>query len=309
MKPMAKIICGIVGFLFLASVVNAQDLQSVWEQYLQSERQYQVLQTKENNLVTQQKELLERQEQLQQKHSWYNGWIIKMRLSGVSEHLLEVADSLETVRHELQKTAQLKSKRFQQFKRTYLAAISDNNAPNKLPDDWKDQSALIVQSVTNSRMTDGALPDYSQIVNKLYDDESTRTLVMSDLQGVLRNKVDYIDSLIAARQSDLALLKSMADFKKDIQLQSQSDMAESHSENPAGSRTAENGATYTDVNEISEQVTQSNAGQQVSTEIPSRSPSSVGDSENSVRNSIQDLKKQREQYQQLLRNIEKELYH
>jgi len=309
MKPMTKIICGIVGFVFLASAVNAQDLQLAWEQYLQSERQYQSLQTKENNLVTQQKDLLERQNQLQQKHSWYNGWIIKMRLSGVSDHLLAVADSLETVRHELRETEQIKSERFQQFKRTYLAAISDKNAPNKLSDDWKDQSALIVQSVANSRITDGALPDYSQIVNKLYDDESTRTLVMSDLQVVLQNKVDYIDSLISTRQSDLALLKSMADFQKDVQLQSQSDMAESHSENPAGTRTAGNSPAYTDVSEMNEQVTQSSAGQQVSTEVSARSPASVGDSENSVRNSIQVLKNQREQYQQLLRNIEKELHH
>lgn len=308
-KRLVSVIVGITGVLVFVNIGMSQDLQTSWAQYLQTENRYQTVKLKEQDFLNQQQQLLEKQQHLQEKQSWFNGWIVKMQLAGVSEDLLEIADSLEIVRNQLSNLEIAKSSRFQAFKREYLAMMQGNNKIDELSADWTNQSNVIIQSIEDNSDRSGVLPDYSAIVNKLYDDNRTRDLVLKDLQKVIRQKISYIDSLKATRQSDLALLRSMAEFRKDVQLQTQSEADVSHT-SPAELEhiTQIHGASTQEVysDQQSNKVQRETPGRQ---EIIVQTSREISGSENIIQSDIKQLEKQRVQYQQLLETIEKELQH
>jgi len=307
MKPMSKIIIGMAGLLLLAGTGVAQDLQATWDEYLAAETRYQTLKAREQHFTHHQEELHRKQRQLQEKQAWYNGWIVKMQLSGVSEELVAVADSLQTVRDQRQTVGKVKSDRFREFKQLYLAKAEDDSASYDLAGKWADQADLIIRTVANSNNPGGALPDYSNIVNKLYEDEQTRQLVLSDLQEVITRKINYIDTLLASRRSDLALLKSMADFRKDVMLQSHSDVDVSRTGmSSLGDSREITGTTptYSDGESSGEQ-----PQYPLSTEMARQSSETGTTNDMSVQRDIQELEHRRSQYHELLRTIEKELHH
>lgn len=308
MKLKNKIITGILGFLILSTPGVSQNIQAVWEEYLNAETRYQTLKAQVHNLAQQQEQLHRKQQRLQDKQTWYNGWIIKMQLSGVSEDLVSVADSLQAVREQLQKTEQMKSDRFREFKQLYLAKAEKGSGSEDLEGEWADQADLIIRTVANSNNPYGALPDYSEIVNKLYEDKQTRQLVLSDLREVIIRKISYIDTLVASRRSDLALMKSMADFRKDVNLQTQSDADLSRSGATRVNFTAESGSPETDYTYLGRGPDEQNPSP-VSTDLTVQSSQNIVVNETSIQADIQQLQHRRTQYQELLRTIEKELHH
>jgi len=301
MRWIHKFLLGLLAGILVANTGLAQDLQTVWNQYLQTETAYQRVLLHESRLIANQSQLREKQQQLQQSQTWYNSWIIKIRLSGINEDLVAIADSLGQIRESKAQLQQQKSEQFSTFKSRYFTWLQQTPAVRNPDAHWARQSELIVRTITNNNSPDDILPNYTRIVNKLYDNEQTRQMVLTDLRKVLMQKITIIDSLLQSRQNDLALLKSMSDFQKDINLQTESATDLSHQSGSVDKSSPE--SYFSGIGGNDSRTSEQEGLNPANITEPAQS---IHTGEQTVRQDIRQLESRRRQYQQLLQTIAKE---
>ena len=68
----------------------------------------------------------------------------------------------------------------------------------------------------NRDHADLAIPDYSTIFASEYDDKAVKLMVLGDLKVVLQARMIQIDSLVAEKKTELALMARLDEFQQDL---------------------------------------------------------------------------------------------
>ncbi|HKJ68072.1 MAG TPA: hypothetical protein VKA68_08965, partial [bacterium] len=204
--------------------IFGQEVDSLWQEYIRLESQLQNTIRQESTCLDRQRALLEKQHRLKAKQSWLNGWIVEMRLSGVSKSLVAVADSLEVYRERKTSLTYRRNYVLNEFKHAYRELLSQRRGVVDTTDVQSGRAVVLARSLITMETPGDMLPDYAGILEVLYDSEQTKELVLGDLRSVLEHKLVLIDSLLRERQMDLALLNRLAEFHKDLQVQMESNI-------------------------------------------------------------------------------------
>lgn len=221
-KPAAARIVILV--LLLQAALQAQDLEAYWANYLSSDAQYESITAREQQWLTQQRELNEEIHSLQEGQSWYNGWIVEIMLARKSTRQVALADSLRLARERIAGLETQRDEAFRELRQVYQQLLLDSESEGQLSQVQKEQALLIGSRLIDQSNNSIDLPDYSSILNNPYDNESVKRLVLQDLQLVLQLKLSLIDSLLVVKESELALLNRLNEFHRDLGYQRQSDL-------------------------------------------------------------------------------------
>lgn len=294
-----------------------------WRNYLSVDTQLEAAVAAEQGWLEQQHELYEEIRKLQGSQSWYNDWIVKIILARKSARQVELADSLQQIRN---KIAALKAQRddaFQVLREVYQRILFKSESENRLSLSQKEQAITIGRRLMSQNDATFNLPDYSSILNSPYEDAAVKRLVLKDLQSVLQVKLVLIDSLLTEKETELALLSRLNEFHRDLSYQMQSNLdLEPGSSREATSPTSATfgGEEYYDdaswrVLDDKEGIVSELKGSDRSMATPldqTRGVSGETDIQlnvDPIDEVINRLKNKRQQYQDLLRQIDSELPH
>lgn len=299
----------------------AQDYDHLWEEYLRLDRQLQEARHQEEAYTNRRTLLLEKQNRLRQHQTWLNGWIVQLQLSGISQSLVRNADSLESFRKRIAVISDKHTAVFHDFKIAYQARLAEPGAKADTSSLGNDRAVLLARSLINNESSAALLPDYTTIMNELYEDPHMRRLVYADLSSVLEQKIALIDSLVQDRNMDLALLRRLRSFHRDLWLQEESNADFEGGSEAGPSQTsspnqddaewyAKSGiSNYTTTEPDVEGMAQS---EEVSGSLENRQPETGGTGsggEDSILRDIERLQLKRVSYLHLLHTIEEELSH
>ncbi len=312
----------VLAILLFQATAWAQDLEMPWRNYLSVDTQLEAAVAAEQGWLEQQHKLYEEIRKLQGSQSWYNGWVVEIVLARKSARQVELADSLQQIRS---KIADLKAQRdgaFQVLKEVYQRILFESESENRLSLSQKEQAITIGRRLVSQNDATFNLPDYSSILNSPYDNEAVKRLVLEDLQSVLQVKLVLIDSLLTEKETELVLLSRLNEFHRDLSYQMQSNLdLEPGSSGGATSPATFGGEEYYDdasmraMFDDNEGVASELKGSDRSMATPldqTRGVSGETDIQlnvDPIDEVINRLKNKRQQYQDLLRQIETELPH
>ncbi len=306
-------------FIIVMSLAG-QDLRRVWEDYMSLDTELAGALQKERILLEQQNELEQEIQTLRDNQSWYNGWINEMRLVGKSAAQVELSDSLMAIRSTITDLSARRDGAFGVLKGTYQQVIMESEEGKNLSPIDKATAISLGRWIITRNDLPVDLPDYSSIMKSAFENETVRRMVLGDLHSLLLLKLTVIDSLLSDRLSTRELAVRLEEFHRDLGLQAESDLDLGSAE----PRSALFGPSDEDLGfaNLDGQVTgtldgtsserRQKAGLDASTFQNPLSPEKRLDSEpglESVERDIDLLNVKRHQYQELLRQIEKELVH
>jgi len=311
----------VLALLLFQTTAWAQDLEMPWRNYLSIDAQLEAVVAAEQEWLEQQYKLNEEIRKLQESQSWYNGWIVEIVLARKSARQVELADSLRQIRN---KIADLKAQRgdaFQVLMEVYQRILFESESEHQLSLSQKEQAITIGRRLMSQNDATFDLPDYSSILNSPYENEAVKRLVLEDLQSVLQAKLVLIDSLLIEKETELALLGRLNEFHRDLSYQMQSNI----DLEPGDARGSPESGTLAgdDLEEFASGtwVTDEDAraykveGSDRSLATPlSQSPVVSGETDiqlnvGPIDEVIGRLKRKRQQYKDLLRQIDTELPH
>ncbi len=306
----------VILLLLMPGLAWTQDLEAQWRHYLAIEARVEGASASESRWIEQHGKLGVEVQELQASQAWYNGWIIELRIARKSSHQVELADSLRQVRDTITGLKAQRAEAFSALKQVYQQILLDAEQQSRLTASEKEQAITIGRRLMNQSNDVFDLPDYTSIIDSPYEHEALKHIVLEDLQSVVQAKLVLIDSLLAEKETEIALLNRLNEFHRDLgyQLASNLDLAAVGSQRAASASGRDNYAE-------AEDLTFDNAGMRV--EIADKSQSSqpspldhnpILSGETDVRlgidpfeNVINRLKDKRRQYQLLLQRLQAEL--
>ncbi len=309
-------------FLF-QTTMWAQDLETPWRNYLSIDARLEAAVESEREWVERQHKLREEIRTLQESQSWYNGWIIELLIARKSSLQVELADSLQQIRKKIADSRAQRDAAFLAFKEVYQRILLESESENRLSSSQKVEAITIGRQLISQSRATFDLPDYASIMNSPYENEAIKHLVMEDLQAVLRAKLVLIDSLLTEKETELVLLSRLNEFHRDLSYQMKSNLdpatagskealssvmlgSDTYSEDFADGASSTNKRSMAAAGEV---------GSELGLTTPiSQSPVVSGETNISLNMKPTDevinrLKNKRQQYQDLLRQIETELPH
>jgi len=310
-----------IAFLLVVvpGIVWAQDLEVQWGNYLAVEAQVDAAGELERSWVEQHENLRDEIHRLQAGQAWYNGWIIELLIARKSSHQVELADSLRQVRNTIADLTAQRAAAFSAFKKAYRQILFASEPQSKLTLSQKEQAFAIGRRLMNQGDATLDLPDYAPILDSPYEDEAVKRLVLEDLHSVLQAKLGLIDSLLTEKETEQALLNRLNEFHRDLsyQMQSNLDIGSSRDATEAG---APGEVTSGDIfvaflgGEKSERAwgaeeTQPDLATPITQSPAASGATNIQLSLDPVDDAINRLKHKRQQYQDLLQQIETEFPH
>ncbi|UCD36796.1 MAG: hypothetical protein JSW54_08110 [Fidelibacterota bacterium] len=213
-----------ITLLIIPGVSRAQNLDAHWQSYLTLDAQVQAASESEQSWIMQEQNLREDIQSLQAGRSWYNGWIIELILARKSSQMVELADSLQAVQIRMANLEERRNSAFSTLKEVYQQILLDSQSEARLSRAQKEQAITIGEQLITQSDASFDLPDYASILNSPYEDEDIKRLVLNDLRSVLRGKLVLIDSLLSEKETEEALLKRLNEFHRDLSYQRESDL-------------------------------------------------------------------------------------
>ncbi|MEE9464208.1 MAG: hypothetical protein V3W14_01370, partial [Candidatus Neomarinimicrobiota bacterium] len=267
-----------------------------------------------------QQELIAEIRALHNDQSWYNGWIIEWQIARRSRLQVQLADSVQLVRGRISALAERRDKTFSNLKQIYRQLLLPTSQGVELTLAEKKQAITIGRQFIGRTGPQAELPDYASILASPFEDPAVRRLVIQDLQSVLQVKLGLIDSLIAERATELALLERLDEFHRDLDYQLLSEIDPEADAELSGNQQAtepdeERGFFDLSTGAVTED------GKRYAVTSPGQTPLVTGEIEigldgeplaSSVRPmdaTLQQLKSKRQQYQDLLHRIKGEQQH
>lgn len=210
--------------LLIQSTLWAQDLETPWRDFLSVDARLMAANELERGWLEQQHKLSEEIRGLQQSQSWYNGWIIELLLARKSALQVGLADSLQQIRKKIAALEVQQNKAFLALREVYQRILFESESEDRLSLSQKEQAITIGRRLMSQNDATFNLPDYSSILNNPYDNEAVKRLVLNDLQSVLQAKLVLIDSLLTEKETELVLLSRLNEFHRDLSYQMQSNL-------------------------------------------------------------------------------------
>lgn len=211
--------------LFLIqSTLWGQILEAPWRDFLSVDSRLTAANELEREWLEQQHELSEEIRKLQQNQSWYNGWIVELRIARKSTLQVELADSLQQIRKRIADLEAQQNEAFLALREVYQQILLESESEDRLSRSQKEQVLAIGRQLLSQSNVTLELPDYTSILNSPYENEAIKHLVLEDLQAVLQRKLVLIDSLLTEKEAELTLLDRLNEFHRDLSYQMKSDL-------------------------------------------------------------------------------------
>ncbi|MCH7575714.1 MAG: hypothetical protein IIA59_11390 [Candidatus Marinimicrobia bacterium] len=213
--------------LLVPGRVWMQDLEAQWRNYLTVEAQVEAASAAESGWIEQQEKLGVEVRELQASRAFYNGWIIELLIARKSSLQVELADSLRQVQDTIARLKAQRADTFTALKKAYQQILLDADSQQRLTVPEKEQAITIGRRLMNRSNDVFDLPDYTSIIDSPYEHAALKRLVLADLQSVVQAKLVLIDSLLAEKETEVALLNRLNEFHRDLdyQLKSNLDLA------------------------------------------------------------------------------------
>lgn len=223
-------------WLVMPGLAWTQDLEAQWRHYLAVEAGVEAASAAESRWIEQHEKLGVEVRELRASRAWYNGWIIELLIAGKSSLQVELADSLRQVQDTIAGLKGQRAEAFSALKQAYQQILLGAEPQNRLTAAEKEQAITIGRRMMNRSNAVFDLPDYTSIIDSPYEHEALKRIVLEDLKSVVQAKLVLIDSLLAEKETEVALLNRLNEFHRDLgyQLKSNLDLA------AAGSRGAAN---------------------------------------------------------------------
>ena len=221
--------------LLIPSLAWMQDLEAQWRNYLAVEALVAAANETESRWIEQHEKRGVEVRELQAGRTWFNGWIIELLIARKSSLQVQLADSL----HQVQATiAQLEAQRAEAFsalKQVYQQILLEAGPQKRLTVSEKEQAITIGRRLMNRSNAVLDLPDYTSIIDSPYEHAALKRIVLEDLQSVVQVKLVLIDSLLAEKETEVALLNRLNEFHRDLgyQLKSNLDLSVAGSQGAA----------------------------------------------------------------------------
>ena len=246
---------------------------------------------------------------LQARQSWYNGWIIELRIARNSARHAALADSLWQLQARLVTLEANRNEAFESLRDHYqrLLLVADTSA--SFTPSQKAWAISMGRHFLGRSSHLSELPDYAFILNRPYESRALKRIVFGDLQWVIQSKLSLIDSLLEQMHSEAVLAARLEEFQRDLGVQRKSELELSDEPSGGARRAAEEGALsdgagshFADVSKSA-----SSAPVPISADPSAGGPSVDGTSFDSRKADIDLLVAKRQQYDRFLQQIESEL--
>ena len=222
MLPSGKIIKGLLLLLFASSLFS-QELSQAWQVYVQTSAEISELQARKNAFSQEQVSLKADVARLQKGSQWYNAWLNKIILSNHSDRQLVILDSLRIIDAELDLLDVKQSTQVHQLKNVYEQLLLSYEQEGRLPTEEPATTARVGRWLLDQTSTRIQLPDYNDLLDIEYENQELRAMVLLDIQQLLTNKIDQLESILTERLAETELAARLADFHEDLGVQMEAD--------------------------------------------------------------------------------------
>ena len=214
----------LAGSLLLAKPGMAQDLENQWNNYLSVEAQVAAASALEGGWIEQRERISAEVKRLQARQSWYNGWIIELRIARNSARHAALADSLWQLQARLVTLEANRNKAFESLRDHYQRLLLVADTSTSFTPSQKAWAISMGRHFLGRSPPVSELPDYSFILGRSFENQALKRVVFEDLQWVIRGKLALIDSLLAQKKTEAALVARLEEFQRDIAFQRRSDL-------------------------------------------------------------------------------------
>ncbi|MFC1543118.1 hypothetical protein ACFL4K_01105 [Candidatus Neomarinimicrobiota bacterium] len=214
----------VLALLLFQTTTRAQDLEMPWGNYISIDAELERVVAAEQEWLAQQHKLNEEIRELQGNRSWYNGWIVEVVSARKSARQVVLADSLQQIRDKVTDLTARRDDAFLALREAYQRILLESGSESQLSIPQKEQAITIGHRLISQNDDMFNLPDYSSIISSPYEDDVVKRLVLEDLQSVLQAKLVLIDSFLTEKETEAALLVRLNEFHRDLGYQMQADL-------------------------------------------------------------------------------------
>ncbi|MEE9162352.1 MAG: hypothetical protein V3U35_05210 [Candidatus Neomarinimicrobiota bacterium] len=295
--------------LLLAKPGMAQDLEIQWNNYLSADAQVAAASALERGWVAQRARISAEVKRLKARQSWYNGWIIELRIARNSARHVALADSLWQLQARLATLETNRNEAFESLRDHYQRLLLDSDSSARITPSQKALAISVGRQFLGRSSHLSELPDYSFILNRPYDNRALKRIVFGDLQWVIQSKVSLIDSLLEQMHSEAVLAARLDEFQRDLGVQRKSELELSDESSDEAQLASEEGYPSYAADSRSAEFSQSSSSAPgpISADPFTGGPSVYGRSFDSRKADIELLVAKRQQYERFLHQIESEL--
>lgn len=319
----AVLISVIAALLLPPNIAQGQELELLWADYLVAEARLEAAVKSEQVWEQEHLRLSDEIGALEASQSWYNGWIIELNIARKSSRQVALADSLRTVRASIAHLESQRDAAFAALKRSYGRKLLASDPRGGLSPTEKEQAITMGRALIGRDDAVLALPDYAPITRSSYENEDIRRLVLKDLQVVLAAKLGIIDSLVTEKETEAALLTRLEEFHRDLgyQMRSNLDLEGGSRDSRAMSESPDEEGVFGEGGETDMANVAVDGGYRYSDAAKSATPTTMNPepaptaetdfplSMYPVDQALNLLKAKRQEYRELLQQIETELQH
>ena len=300
----------LAGLLLLAKPGMAQDLENQWNNYLSVEEQVAAASALERGWIEQRERISAEIKRLQARQSWYNGWIIELRIARNSARHAELADSLWQLQVRLVTLEANRNEAFESLRDHYQRLLLVSDTSTSITPSQKAWAISMGRHFLGRSSHLSELPDYSFILNRPYESRALKRIVFGDLQWVIQSKLTLIDSLLEQMHGEAVLAARLDEFQHDLGVQRKSELELSDEPSGGAQRTIEDGylsaAAGSHFTEFSKRA--SSTPGPISADPFTGEPAVDGTNFDSRKADIDLLVAKRQQYERFLQQIESELF-
>jgi len=207
----------------LTVTLTAQDLNRAWQAYMATNSSMSELEAHRAVYTREQVTLRQEVDQLQNTSTWYNAWLNKYLLSNRSERQLVILDSLALINVELKILRTRQSSEIQDLKLAYEAVLQTYEKEGVLTEEQRVASIQVAGLIRGIQPHPVLFPDYGELLSIEWANPQQRELLLRDIQGLLRAKIEELDSLQSVREEEAELALRLAAFHQDLGLQMEAD--------------------------------------------------------------------------------------
>ena len=209
----------VILMIVILVILPAQDFGRAWDNFLTIDSDLNSVLTKLDKIVERQSILQAEIEVLKTDRTWYNGWINEMLLARKTTTFTALTDSAAILQTRSEQLKISREQALRNLKKEYTNILQQGN----LTASDKERAISLGTWMMGRQSGKIDLPDYTTLLDIVYEDEQIRQLVWRDLRVVVAAKLTIVDSLLNECYQEQELLKRLNEFHHDLSLLQESD--------------------------------------------------------------------------------------
>ncbi len=210
-----------IGLATLSSLV-AQGLPEAWSNYFVANDDLERANSQELVWINELAAVRLQIQALKNQRLWYNGWIIDIGIAGKIADEFDLANDIDAIRANIVALEAAYKTNFNTLKSAYGERMAIDG--NKISLAEKDQTIQFAQLLQSNGRIRWDFPDYSAMVAEPYESAQLKELVLNDLYTVVKTRLAFIDSVMAEKIAERALIERLEEFQADLSYQLESNI-------------------------------------------------------------------------------------